>query len=329
MTAPEDSAEAASKHPSASSTGSRCPVKHEDRGATSSFWGKLLSPSSSVAPPTDTTTTTEKDSFNTSNTTKLPPASLEEAARHAQTPQQDQRIALGRDRQVSSIPRAGTDAAAPLPHHQYFLRGGSSSDGENKNNSNNNWVYPSEQQLYNAMRQKGWSNVPEESIPTVLQIHNHINEHTWAQIQNWEGTGDVTLARFQGRPRDLTPKAFFLSRVLRRCDPPFDRHDWYVRHNNDGDSNNDAVVVEQRYVIDYYYRPPPQPHLPPVPYVDARPALDHPRALYLRARRFLQLALPGISAYLNDDTGNSSNSNGSSSSKAEKAQAQSDHSTEK
>ena len=142
--------------------------------------------------------------------------------------------------------------------------------------------------MYNAMIKKGWSNVPEDSIPTVLSIHNMINERTWAQILSWEETDSAVLSRFQGRPRDLTPKAFFKSRVLQQV-APFDRHDWYVA-NPDGS--------EQRYVIDYYMYPPRDRNMPPIPYIDARPALDSPRGVYLRGKRFLQNAFPGITTYM-------------------------------
>jgi Cytochrome c/c1 heme lyase len=216
-------------------------------------------------------------------------ASLEEAARHAQTPQPDQQIPLDTQRQVSSIPRGSDAASDATPAHQL-------------ESTSSNWIYPSEQQMYNAMRKKGWSNVPEESIPVVLQIHNNINERTWSQIQNWEGTTSTEddalhLVRFQGRPGDVSPKAFLFSNILRLYDPPFDRHDWYVQKATTGRI--------QRYVIDFYYLPPEHPNMPPIPYIDARPALDHPYALYLHGRRFLQLAFPGIAAYVKNLQSNS------------------------
>jgi cytochrome c heme-lyase len=256
-------------------------VKHSEDSDSSlnkppSFWGSLfLSPSAS-APVNSSESGTPvqgKDASPPVNGLSELPASLEEAASHAQTAQADQLIPLGTERQVSTIPRGDGETT---PSHQH-------------EESANNWVYPSEQQLYNAMRKKGWSNIPEESISTVLQIHNNINERTWRQIQSWEGTESLNLARFQGRPRDMTPKAFMLSYIFRLYDPPFDRHDWYVVHNG----------LQQRYVIDYYYLPPTHPDMPPTPYVDARPALDHPRAVWLHSRRFLQHAFPGIAAYLN------------------------------
>lgn len=270
---------------------SKCPVKHNignDSGgadSTASFWNRFWHSDDNVSTDEQKSPGCRSDMLDSSaSSSSVPPvASLEEAARHAQTPQPDQTVRLATHRQVSGIPRggsAGDSNMESLPHHQQGY----------ENDKSKKWVYPSEQQLYNAMRRKGWSNIPEESIPVVLQIHNGINERTWQQIQDWEGGNqDLQLARFQGRPRDITPKAFFYSRILGLYDPPFDRHDWYVK----GDDNS----REQRYVIDYYYLPPSDPNLPPIPYVDARPALDHPRVVWLQSRRFFQNAFPGITMY--------------------------------
>ncbi len=48
-------------------------------------------------------------------------------------------------------------------------------------------------------------------------------------------------------------------------EPPFDRHDWYVSRDVDGQRK------EVRYVIDYYSGPP-EPTGEPVFYLDVRPA---------------------------------------------------------
>jgi len=97
----------------------------------------------------------------------------------------------------------------------------------------------------------------------------------------------LQLAKFQGRPGQLSPKArFFMlagrvfpskfryepfalygtKLVLMVCssDPPFDRHDWIVRRRSG---------EEVRYVIDYYSLPD-DPHGIPVFSLDVRPALD-------------------------------------------------------
>ncbi|GAX20154.1 cytochrome c heme-lyase [Fistulifera solaris] len=262
-----------------SDNSSRCPVKHDggsDSG-TFSFWGWLGGTNGNDSPPSEALPEGCKSPTF---------ASLEEAARHAQSPHPDQKILLSTSRQVSSIMRGTND---DIPRHQ---------TEDSSSNKDNKWVYPSEQQFYNAMRRKGWSNIPEDSIPTVLQIHNHINERTWRNIQEWESSDELLLARFMGRPKDISPKAFFLSKVLRMYDPPFDRHDWYVQHPGSQE--------QHRYVIDYYYLPNPDPNMPPIPYVDARPALDHPRAVWLQGKQFLKSAFPGITAYINKWNGQSS-----------------------
>ena len=218
-------------------------------------------------------------------------ASIEEAAKHAQTPQPDQRIKLDTSRQVSSIPRGErgdtVETTTPrVPLHQH---------GE----SETKWVYPSEQQLYNAMKKKGWSNIPEESVPVVLKIHNAVNEGTWQKICQWEGTDQLRLVRFEGRQQDLTPKAFLFSKVLGWNPMPFDRHDWYVgREGVSTNGSNQGTTPLQRYVIDYYMMDQVDPRLPPMTHIDVRPALDDFRAIYLHGQRFLQKALPGITAYV-------------------------------
>jgi cytochrome c heme-lyase len=241
-------------------------------------------------------------------------ASLEEAAQYAQTPHVDQTIPLATHRQVSNIPRGDIPLEA-LPLHQHALPNSTTQEHKQEQPPPHNWIYPSEQQLYNAMRRKGWQNIPQDAIPYVLHIHNTTNERTWQHIQQWEGTHQVRLVSFQGRPRDLTPLAFVYSRLLRLCEPPFDRHDWYVQRLEDtatvtSDSAGATPAHVQRYVIDYYEHASADPNIPPTTLVDVRPAIDHPRALALRAQHFVQAAFPGITAFVKqklqgNDNGNS------------------------
>lgn len=110
------------------------------------------------------------------------------------------------------------------------------------------------------------------------RIHTHVCSHDI----------DPQLARFKGRPGELSPKARFwlfagwllpsrfkyvpfLDNVqedepdeLHSTEPPFDRHDWIVRRQGG---------EEVRYVIDYYSAPP-EPDGSPVFSLDVRPALD-------------------------------------------------------
>lgn len=212
-----------------------------------------------------------------------------------QTRAPGQKIALPTEREVSSIPR-GTDM------------------GEG------NWEYPSPQQMYNAMKRKGHEDTPEDAVESMVAVHNFLNEGAWSEIVQWEnefGGGVINalkekheeqleeghqapwprLLRFQGRSKELTPKAKILQMLGRVSPekygyvvpsfwdtvtdgdgrpPPFDRHDWYILR---------AGGEEIRYVIDYYSAPP-EPTGEPVFYLDVRPAIDRPSAILERAIRW-------------------------------------------
>ncbi|KAH7927322.1 cytochrome c and c1 heme-lyase [Leucogyrophana mollusca] len=138
------------------------------------------------------------------------------------------------------------------------------------------WEYPSPQQFYNALVRKGWE-TPEEHVETMVDIHNFLNEQAWGEVLKWEkrvssdGDEEPHLARFKGRPGEMSPKARFwlfagwLLPTRFNTEPPFDRHDWVVRRPKTGE--------EVRYVIDYYSAPP-EPDGSPVFSLDVRPALD-------------------------------------------------------
>ncbi len=77
------------------------------------------------------------------------------------------------------------------------------------------WVYPSEQQYYNAMKRKGY-NPSEADIPAVLFIHNHVNEQGWSKVKEWEaysGFSNPKLKKFMGKPTQLSPKARLLNMI--------------------------------------------------------------------------------------------------------------------
>ncbi|KAG2435893.1 hypothetical protein HXX76_007088 [Chlamydomonas incerta] len=168
---------------------------------------------------------------------------------------------LGGQRMVSSIPMAPPDK---LPPHQ--------APGQQ------NWVYPSEQMFYNAMKRKGWDPQADD-MRSVVHIHNNVNEQAWHQVLAWERLhcdecATPRLKRFQGRPSDLSPKARLLNFV--GFGLPFDRHDWVV----------DRCGKEVRYVIDFY-NGAPQPGAPATPaafFLDVRPALDSVGAAWDRLR---------------------------------------------
>ena len=186
--------------PVSSSPGS-CPVRSGGGGnmntSTSSWWGSKHS---------------------------MIPASVEEAAKHSQIPQPDQPIPLSTTRMISSIPRA--DELRPVEDESQLPK-----PATHQPPTASHWVYPSEQQFFNAMRRKGYKieematttseqpDSPLEVIPYIVRIHNAVNERCWMEICRWErelhGNEQPRLIRFLGRPYDLSPKAWFNSRVSR------------------------------------------------------------------------------------------------------------------
>jgi len=148
------------------------------------------------------------------------------------------------------------------------------------------WEYPSAQQFYNALVRKGWE-TPEEHVQTMVDIHNFLNEEAWQEILKWEPpNSDPYLAKFRGKPGQLSPKARLLmfagwllpSRF--NTEPPFDRHDWVVHRPETGE--------EVRYIIDYYSAPP-LPDGSPVFSLDVRPALDSVAGIQARVNGWKEI----------------------------------------
>ncbi len=87
--------------------------------------------------------------------------------------------------------------------------------------------------MYNAMRRKGYDGTDEDAVPSMVSVHNFLNEGAWGEICEWErrfgggvlkalkgkeeglGEGWPRLERFQGRSKDLTPKARMLGMLGR------------------------------------------------------------------------------------------------------------------
>jgi cytochrome c heme-lyase len=108
-----------------------------------------------------------------------------------------------------------------------------------RGDAESNWEYPSPQQMYNAMLRKGYDDTPQDAVESMVAVHNFLNEGAWAEIVEWErrfsrglgygwqackqgeegsvagagmlpnpeGVPPPRLLRFQGRPKDTTPKA--------------------------------------------------------------------------------------------------------------------------
>ena len=121
----------------------------------------------------------------------------------------------------------------------------------------------------------------------MVDIHNAVNERTWQHILHWERLhahhcAGPTLKRFEGRPRQYSPKAMLLNWVGYKL--PFDRHDWYV----------DRCGREVRYVIDFYSGAAAAGAEGTGMYLDVRPALDSFGAAVDRLRMTVVQALSRV-----------------------------------
>ena len=108
-----------------------------------------------------------------------------------------------------------------------------------------NWIYPSQEMFFNAMKRKGHS--PETAdMATIVPIHNAVNERAWAEIKAWEAgrgaekCGGPKLISFSGDSSKLSPRARW--NALTGYQKPFDRHDWVV----------DRCGKRVEYIIDFY-----------------------------------------------------------------------------
>ncbi|KAF2152034.1 cytochrome c1 heme lyase [Myriangium duriaei CBS 260.36] len=143
-------------------------------------------------------------------------------------------FSLDQSREVSTIPRFHDPSAPANSEHTAAASAGGT-----------NWIYPSEQMFFDAMRRKSFS--PDASdMKSIVPIHNAVNERAWAEIKAWETgrgsekCGGPKLVSFSGDSKALTPKARMNGWLGYTA--PFDRHDWVV----------DRCGTRVEYVIDFY-----------------------------------------------------------------------------
>ncbi|XP_053388555.1 holocytochrome c-type synthase-like, partial [Mercenaria mercenaria] len=171
-----------------------------------------------------------------------------------QRPAPDQPFPLSTDREVSGIPRAGTE---------------------------DNWVYPSQQMFWNAMLRKGWrwkeDEISQNDMGHIIKIHNSNNEQAWQEVLMWEALHarectNPKLKKFGGKAKDYSPRAKIRSWM--GYELPFDRHDWIV----------DRCGKEVRYIIDYYDGGKVDKTTYQFTLLDVRPAYDSFSAFWDRSK---------------------------------------------
>lgn len=129
---------------------------------------------------------------------------------------------------------------APAPHQTVALPTSREASSIPRSTGDGNWEYPSPQQMYNALLRKGYTDTDATAVESMVSVHNFLNEGAWGEIVDWErrfGKGlargwqicrkgeenadtiasqiearersenNPSLVRFQGRPKDMTPKA--------------------------------------------------------------------------------------------------------------------------
>lgn len=231
----------------------KCPVDHNDPAVVAKFLGKP----SPDAPPTNAASECPVDHNNPEVMAKFLPKDHLNGG-EGLPPLPNIPTTLRSEREVSSIPKYGTDGAK--------------------------WVYPSEQQFYSAMKRKKF-NPDARDMPAIIPIHNAVNERCWMEIMRWEGRfggpenrvcGGPQLVKFEGDSSKLTPRARF--NTLLGSTRPFDRHDWTI----------DRCGNQIDYVIDFYSGQP-DPRFPERQsfYLDVRPKLNSWEGIKMRLLNWL------------------------------------------
>ncbi|CAD6884811.1 unnamed protein product [Tilletia laevis] len=315
-----------------------CPMHQPDSGAagSSSIPGGSMarsspptsSPGSAIQQPLAKAVAIAAPSLDhpSSNSSKswsetLNPLNMMPFLSNARASESQQKVLLPTERTVSSIPRSGGSPPPGASPYDKVASGSDASTGPAKcpvghgsgvaDAGPANWEYPSPQQFYNALVRKGWE-TPEEHVEAMVMIHNWLNEAAWQEVLEWErlagvDPAKVELARFQGKPGTLSPKARLYNlfgKVMPstfHADPPFDRHDWIVRRPPTPGST--TAPEEVRYIIDYYSVPEHEQANPddePEFVLDIRPALDSVGSAWVRCSKtwdeYVRGRVPGSAA---------------------------------
>lgn len=181
------------------------------------------------------------DKLNTSDSTKKQsPPPMSESNVPSESPQREQpKSILSQLNPLNYMfPDLSQDRAPDQTHVLPISREESTIP---KGSGDGTWEYPSPQQMYNALLRKGYTDTDVTAVESMVSVHNFLNEGAWAEIMGWEqrfarglyrgwqvckrGEAHVqeeldrnwdgveiepSLVRFQGRPKEMTPKAAML-----------------------------------------------------------------------------------------------------------------------
>ncbi|KAF2086000.1 cytochrome c1 heme lyase-like protein [Saccharata proteae CBS 121410] len=223
-----------------------CPVDHKTRQAWLDQAKKAGSNTMSTTPPAHPPTASQTTSPTSA---PLPSDGCDSTSLNQQPPTTASNILssmtggrLGTAREISTIPRAMPESTTTTTPSTHAPANNETESGASKSG---NWIYPSEEMFFNAMRRKNFDPKAED-MQSIVPIHNAVNERAWKEIKEWErgrgseSCGGPKLVSFSGLSTKLTPKARF--NTLLGYQAPFDRHDWVI----------DRCGSKVEYVIDFY-----------------------------------------------------------------------------
>ncbi|KAI9793492.1 MAG: Cytochrome c1 heme lyase [Peltula sp. TS41687] len=182
-------------------------------------------------------------------------------------------------REISSIPRTTTPSSS-RQQQQQKQHPANAEQETGRSAITGNWIYPSEEMFFAAMRRKAYDPKTED-MKVIVPIHNAVNERAWKEIREWERgrgaerCGGPRLHSFSGNSQALSPKARM--NTLLGYTAPFDRHDWVV----------DRCGSRLEYVIDFYAGKKDAEGKMLSFYLDVRPKLNSWEGVKMRVGRAL------------------------------------------
>ena len=170
------------------SAATACPVDHSTRQA----WLDHAKKAKPQEAPTPKETPTPKPNNIPHDLSQIPIQtrfSLDHGAWLAILPRNSsllspaQKSSLDTFREISTIPRALAAGDKDVPTNTHSPANNEQDTGVDENSGN--WVYPSEEMFFNAMKRKNFD--PEATdMRTIVPIHNAVNEQAWKEIKAWE-----------------------------------------------------------------------------------------------------------------------------------------------
>lgn len=150
---------------------STCPVDHKARAA----W--LANPQTITSSTTDPPSPIPRRPESSCDSSSIDQAPL--SSRSPPSPsKQPGPNQLNTIREISSIPRTDSspqNRSHPANHEQETGR----------SPITGNWIYPSEEMFFKAMRRKAYD-PRREDMKVIVPIHNAVNERAWKEIREWE-----------------------------------------------------------------------------------------------------------------------------------------------